>query len=48
VLKLLADVFGNLQNVTAKEFVAKLEQVRIECTVRRPAAGTYVEVDRFC
>ena len=47
VLQLLADAFRKSQNVTDKEFIAKLEQGGIEYTVRRIDAGTYIEVGRF-
>ena len=44
---LLADVFRRSQNVTDKEFIAKLEQGGIEYSVRRIDTGTYIEVGRF-
>lgn len=47
MLQLLADVFSESQNVTDKEFVAKLEQRGIEHTVHRIDTGTYIEVGRF-
>src|ERR1019366_3846972 len=48
VANLLADVFRRSQNVTDKEFIAKLEQGGIEYTVRRIDTATVVEVGRFC
>lgn len=45
---LLADVFRRSQNVTDKEFIAKLEQGGIEYTVRRIDTATRIEVGRFC
>jgi hypothetical protein len=48
VLQLLADAFRKSQNVTDKEFIAKLERGRIEYTVKRIENGTYIEVGRFC
>jgi hypothetical protein len=47
VLQLLADAFRKSQNVTDKEFIAKLERGGIEYTVRRIENGSYVEVGRF-
>jgi len=47
VLRLLADAFRKSQNVTDKEFIAKLEQRGIEHTVKRIDTGTYIEVGRF-
>jgi hypothetical protein len=47
VLNLLGDVFSRSQHVTDKEFISKLEQGGIKCTVRRIDAGTYIEVSRF-
>jgi hypothetical protein len=48
VLNLLGDVFRTSQNVTNKEFIAKLERRGIEYTVRGIDAGTYIEVGRYC
>lgn len=48
MLNLLADVFRKSQNVTDKEFIAKLERDGIRYTVRRIDTGTYIEVGRFC
>ena len=48
MLQLLADAFLKSQNVTDKEFIAKLEQGGIAYTVRRIDTGTYIEVGRFC
>jgi hypothetical protein len=48
VLNLLADAFRKSQNVTDKEFTAKLERGGIEYTVRRIENGLYVEVGRYC
>ena len=47
MLNLLADVFSKSQNVTDKEFIAKLERGGIEYTVRRVENGSYIEVGRF-
>ena len=47
MLNLLADVFLRSQNVTDKEFIAKLERSGIEHTVKRIDTGTYIEVGRF-
>jgi hypothetical protein len=47
VLNLLGDIFLRSQNVTDKEFIAKLERGGIEYTVRRIETGTYIEVGRF-
>ena len=47
MLRLLADAFRKSQNVTDKEFIAKLEQRGIEHTVKRIDTGTYIEVGRF-
>ncbi len=46
--KLLGEVFSRSQNVTDKEFIAKLEQGGIAYTVRRIDTGTYIEVGRYC
>ena len=48
MLQLLADVFCKSQNVTDREFIAKLERGGIEYTVRRLENGSYVEVGRYC
>ena len=48
MLQLLADAFRKSQNVTDKEFIAKLERGGIEYTIRRVENGSYVEVGRFC
>ena len=48
MLNLLADAFRKSQNVTDKEFIAKLERGGIEYTVRRIENGSYVEVGCFC
>jgi hypothetical protein len=48
MLKLLGDVFRISQNVTDKEFLAKLEESGIEYTVRRIDTATCIEVGRFC
>jgi hypothetical protein len=48
VLNLLADAFRKSQNVTDKEFIAKLEQGGIAYTVHRIENGSYVEVGRYC
>jgi hypothetical protein len=48
VLNLLGDVFRRSQNVTDREFIAKLVQRGIEYTVRRIDTSTCVEVGRFC
>ena len=47
MLNLLGDIFLRSQNLTDKEFIAKLEQRGIEHTVRRIDTGTYIEVGRF-
>jgi hypothetical protein len=47
VLKLLGEAFCRSQDVTDKEFVAKLEQRGIEYTICRLDTGTYIEVGRF-
>jgi hypothetical protein len=48
VLQLLGDAFRKSQNVTDKEFIAKLERGGIAYTVRRLENGSYVEVGRYC
>jgi hypothetical protein len=48
VLNLLSDLFRRSQNVTDKEFIDKLEQRRIEYTVRRIDTTIWIEVGRFC
>jgi hypothetical protein len=48
VLNLLADVFSKSQNVTDKEFIAKLERGGIAYSVRRLDTATYIEVGRYC
>jgi len=48
VLNVLADVFRKSQNVTDKEFIAKLERGGIGYTVRRLGTATCVEVGRYC
>ena len=48
MLKLLPDVFRKTQDVTDKEFVAKLERGGIAYTVRRLDTATCIEVGRFC
>jgi hypothetical protein len=48
VLNLLADAFRKSQNVTDKEFIAKLERGGIGYTVRRIDTMTVIEVGRFC
>jgi hypothetical protein len=47
MLDLLGDVFRRSQNVTDKEFIAKLEQRGIEHAARGIDTGTYIEVGRF-
>jgi hypothetical protein len=47
VLNLLCDVFRRSQNVTDKQFIAKLERGGIEYAVRRIENGSYIEVGRF-
>ncbi len=47
MLNLLGDIFLRSQNVTDKEFIAKLVQRGIEHTVRRIDTGTHIEVGRF-
>jgi hypothetical protein len=44
MLNLLGDVCRRSQNVTDKEFIAKLVQRGIEYTVKRIEARTYIEV----
>ncbi len=48
MLKLLGEAFRRSQDVTDKEFVAKLEQRGIEYTIRRLDTATCIEVGRFC
>jgi hypothetical protein len=48
VLNLLADVSSKSQNITGKEFIAKLERGGIAYTVRRLDTATCIEVGRFC
>jgi hypothetical protein len=48
VLNLLGEAFSKSQDVTDKEFIAKLEQAGIEYTVRRLDTATCIEVGRFC
>lgn len=48
MLNLLGDVFRRSQNVTVREFIAKLEQRGIEYNVHRADTATYIEVGRFC
>ena len=48
MLNLLGDVFRTSQNVTEKEFIAKLKRRGIEYTVKRIDTGTYIAVGRFC
>jgi hypothetical protein len=48
VIKLLGEVFRRSQNVTDKEFIAKLERGGIEYSVRRIDTATCIEVGRFC
>jgi len=47
MLNLLGDIFLRSQNVTDKDFIAKLVQRGIEHTVHRIDTGTYIEVGRF-
>ena len=47
MLNLLGDIFLRSRHVTDKEFIAKLEQRRIEHTVNRIDTGTYITVVRF-
>jgi hypothetical protein len=48
VQQLLADAFRKSQNVTEKEFTAKLERGGIEYTVTRIDTATCIEVGRYC
>jgi hypothetical protein len=48
VLKLLGEVFRKSQNVTDKEFIAKLERGGIAYTARCLGTATVIEVGRFC
>ena len=48
MLKLLGEVFSRSQQVTDKEFIAKLEQGGIEYAVRRIDTATVVDVGCFC
>jgi len=47
MLNLLGDIFLRSQNLTDKEFIAKLERRGIEHMVKRIDTGTYIEVGRF-
>ena len=47
MLNILCDAFRRSQNVTDKEFIAKLEQLGIEYTLRHIDTTTYIEVGRF-
>ena len=47
MLNLLGDIFLRSQNVTDKEFIAKLERRGIEHTVKRIDTGTYITVGRY-
>jgi hypothetical protein len=48
VLNVLAEVFSKSQNITDKEFVAKLERGGIAYTVRFLDTATCIEVGRYC
>ena len=48
MLQLLADAFRKSQNVTDKEFIAKLERGGIGYIVRRIDTMTVIEVGRYC
>ena len=48
MLNLLCEAFRRSQNVTDKEFIAKLEQGGIEYTLRRSDTATCIEVGRYC
>jgi len=47
MLDLLGDIFLKSQNLTDKEFIAKLERRGIEYTVKCIDTGTYIAVGRF-
>ncbi len=48
MLNLLADVFSKSQDVTDKEFIAKLELGGIEYAVLPIDTATCIEVGRYC
>ncbi len=48
MLQLLADAFRKSQNITDKEFIAKLERGGIAYTLRRIDTAICVEVGRYC
>ena len=48
MLNLLGEAFRRAQDVTDKEFIAKLERDGIEYIVRRIDTATVIEIGRYC